>query len=113
MVITDEIVSTIKDLHSLNGTFFKQQNIRKYAQRWRYNFSQEVNLIYCLKIIHWNCVKTKKKKEIIANDEIQYPIFSLSPRLRHKMPSEIMKIQEPPNIEICQWLIGCHFCLCL
>ena len=45
-----------------------------------------------------NTLELCENQEIIDNDEIQYPIFSLSPRLRHKMPSEIIEIQEPPNI---------------
>ena len=94
MVITDEIGSTIKDLHSLNGTFLNNKKISE-------SMLKDGDIISIGKfniLFKNNTLELCENQEIIDNDEIQYPIFSLSPRLRHKMPSEIIEIQEPPNI---------------
>ena len=94
MVITDEIGSTIKDLYSLNGTFLNNKKISE-------SMLKDGDIISIGKfniLFKNNTLELCENQEIIDNDEIQYPIFSLSPRLRHKMPSEIIEIQEPPNI---------------
>ena len=75
MVITDEIGSTIKDLHSLNGTFLNNKKISE-------SMLKDGDIISIGKfniLFKNNTLELCENQEIIDNDEIQYPIFSLSP----------------------------------
>ena len=96
IVVMDEFGVTIKDLGSLNGTYINGKSINQSQLNTgdiisigKYNILFDNNvLVLC------NCNSTTAQN----NENIQYPFFSISPRLRHKMPSEIIEIKEPPNI---------------
>lgn len=96
LVTADEFGVTIKDLGSLNGTYVNgksiyqsQLNTGDIISIGKYNILFDSNV---LALCNYN------SSAVQNNKNIQYPYFSISPILRHKMPSEIIEIKEPPNI---------------
>ena len=100
IVVIDELGAKIKDQKSLNGTYVNNKKISETSLKegdiisiGKFNIlykNNELNL--CVESVEQNSVKNVKKKSS------NYPVFNLSPRLRHQTPSEVIEIQAPPNI---------------
>ncbi len=99
IVTVDELGVTIKDLNSLNGTYVNNKKVAEKSLKdgdiisiGKYNILYKNNELTL-------CVETETKKQSTQKSkEPDYPVFNLSPRLRHQAPSEIIEIQAPPNI---------------
>ena len=108
VVFTDDFGVTIKDLNSLNGTYVNNKKITEKSLKdgdiisiGKYNILLNDNQLTL-------CVENEVKRSSVSKTEgPTYPVFSLSPRLRHQAPSEIIEIQAPPNIgnmPVINWL---------
>ena len=105
-IIVDELGVSIRDLNSLNGTYLNNNKIS-------YSSLKDGDIISIGKftiLYQKNILKLCLANEIEEREqtkEVKYPIFSLSPRLRHQMPSETIEIQAPPDIgsmPVINWL---------
>ncbi len=105
-IIIDEIGARIRDLNSLNGTYVNNRKIYEASLRegdiisvGKYNIRYQKNLLELCVENEEEVIKDKQKS--------QYPVFSLSPRLRHQTPSEVIEIKAPPhigNMPMVNWL---------
>ena len=100
IVVTDELGSTIKDQKSLNGTYVNNRKITEVPLK-----NGDIISIGKFNILYSNielklCVETPgyKKQNDTNSKTPHYPVFNLSPRLRHQTPSDVIEIQAPPNI---------------
>ena len=100
IVVIDELGATIKDQKSLNGTYVNNRKITEVSLK-----DGDIISIGKFNILYKNselklCVETtevEKPKET-KKKAPDYPVFNLSPRLRHQTPSDVIEIQAPPNI---------------
>lgn len=100
IVVVDDLGATIKDQKSLNGTYVNNQRISEVPLKngdiisiGKFNILYKSNeLKLCVEAAVFEEKIDAKKK---APD---YPVFNLSPRLRHQAPSDVIEIQAPPNI---------------
>lgn len=100
VVRIDELGATIKDQQSLNGTYVNNHKITDASLKdgdiisiGKFNILYNKNeLKLCVEAFE---SETAKK---LKNESKEYPVFNLSPRLRHRTPSEVIEIKTPPNI---------------
>lgn len=100
LIEVDELGATVKDLNSLNGTYVNSRKITKKSLKNGDIISiGKYNIFYSNGEIQL-CIDPKEKtdKSGTAKKTPEYPVFSLSPRLRHQTPSDVIEIQMPPNI---------------
>lgn len=105
LIVSDDMGFVIKDCASLNGTYLNNRKITEHALT-------DGDII---SIGKYNILFKNSTIELVTSDMgnhnspsgVQYPVFSLSPRLRHRTPSDIIEIQAPPNIgnmPVVNWL---------
>ena len=100
VVSVDELGVTVKDLSSLNGTYVNNRRISEETLK-----VGDIISIGKFNILYKNgelalCVEAMAQQETndVKKEAPNYPVFNLSPRLRHQTPSEVIEIQAPPNI---------------
>lgn len=93
----DDLGVVLRDLDSLNGTYVNNKKIEEQAIK-----DGDIISIGKYNIIYKNSTLelcTEQEKPVSKEEKkAEYPVFSLSPRLRHQTPSEVIEIQAPPNI---------------
>lgn len=100
IVVIDELGATIKDQNSLNGTYVNNKKVSECSLKDGDIISiGKFNILYKVGELKLCVEKEIKNNTEVFKDKVpEYPVFSLSPRLRHQIPSEIIEIQAPPNI---------------
>ena len=96
MVVYEDMDVVLKDCNSLNGTYLNGRRISEETLK-------DGDIIYIGRytMIYRNCTLELCQSEALATkseDDVNYPVFNLSPRLRHKAPSDVIEIQAPPGI---------------
>ena len=95
-IVVDEIGAKLRDLNSLNGTYVNNRKVSEASLKDGDIISVgKYNIRYHKSVIE---VCTDENTEAKEQNKLLYPVFSLSPRLRHQAPSEIIEIKAPPNI---------------
>lgn len=96
VVAVDDIGATLRDLNSLNGTYVNNRKVTEISLKdgdiisiGKYSIMYKTSELAL-------CVESENSGS--KKSDVNYPMFNLSPRLRHLMPSEIIEIQAPPNI---------------
>lgn len=97
---TDELGVTLRDLDSLNGTYVNNRKINEQSIKDGDIISiGKYNILFKNSTLELCTEQVSQEKKISkVEKKVEYPVFSLSPRLRHKAPSEVIEIQAPPNI---------------
>ena len=101
-IMVDEMGARIRDLNSAMGTYVNNRKITMTSLK-------EGDMIsigkYDIRYSGHNLElwiegqQSKKDSQTVKNKkDTKNPVFSLSPRLRHQAPSDIIEIQAPPNI---------------
>lgn len=101
-IIVDEMGAKIRDLNSAMGTYVNNRKITTTNLRegdmisvGKYDIRYKR---HSLELWIEGQQEGKVDKVVKNKKDSKYPVFSLSPRLRHQTPSEIIEIQAPPNI---------------
>ena len=101
-ILIDDIGARIRDLNSAMGTYVNNRKITMTSLKEGDMISiGKYDIRYSGHTLElWVEGQQSKKGGQVAKNkkDSKYPVFSLSPRLRHQTPSEIIEIQAPPNI---------------
>lgn len=109
IIVADELGAIIKDQKSLNGTYVNNRKISEASLKNGDIISiGKFNIFFNNSELKLCTETTEAEKQTDTKKTISdYPVFNLSPRLRHQIPSDVIEIQAPPsigNMPMVNWL---------